>query len=95
MVGCSPSVRPGFRNLGEGFPGNQLGDALFCQVYLSQVTTERQSSQEKGTEMSPVVKLRHPLGSPWIQSEVEHPKLTGRFCLVREIGGALGTMDGL
>lgn len=75
MVGRSLSVRPGFRNLGEGFPGNQLGDALLCHVFLPQVTTECQSSQEKGAEMSPVVKLRHPLGSPWFRSKVEHPEL--------------------
>lgn len=69
VVGSSLSVRTGFKNLGERFPRNHLGEAIFHQVFLPQVTMECHSSQQKrqkkGTEMSPVVKRRHPLGSPW------------------------------
>lgn len=42
--------------------------------------------------MSPMVKLRHPLGFPWFQSEVKHPKL-GRLCPGRELEGYAGACE--
>lgn len=57
------SVRPGFRNLAEGSQ-EIIWEMLFSAKCSCPRSPECQSSQEKGTEKSPVVKLKHPLESP-------------------------------
>lgn len=45
--------------------------------------------------MSPEMKFRQPLGSPWYPSKVEHPKLWAESAQVGRWEGILRAVEGL